>query len=315
MSKQNNLKILKFALGEYSDKGKEALFKCPNCNHRKRKLSISTEKWAYKCWTCNFHGRNLKRMLEEIGYEHLAPQLITQSEDELTEQDRAIDLLKRHLGMYSVEQTVLKLPEEFKNLVDYYNKDAMEYLTNRGITEQDIIDYRIGYCDNGLYSGRVIFPSFDESGELNMYVGRTYSGSYMRYMNPIVKYNQFIFNEFDVDWSNRIVVVEGIYDAIACGRNSIPLCGSLLSTRSKLFKKLVSATGDVIVCLDIDAEDKQQEIVDNLLEYRDNVFVVDLKAGDDPADAGRKKMMRILDKCKPAKSSIDKVITVARGFA
>ena len=44
-------------------------------------------------------------------------------------------------------------------------KHSWVYLRNRGITKGDILRYGIGYCDSGLYSNRVIIPSYDSDGE------------------------------------------------------------------------------------------------------------------------------------------------------
>ena len=40
-------------------------------------------------------------------------------------------------------------------------KHSWVYLQNRGMGKADVIRYGIGYCSEGLYSNRVIIPSYD----------------------------------------------------------------------------------------------------------------------------------------------------------
>ena len=47
MNKKEAEKILYETLGNYSDKGSELLFKCPECGHHKRKFSINLDKNVY----------------------------------------------------------------------------------------------------------------------------------------------------------------------------------------------------------------------------------------------------------------------------
>ncbi|MDP7195147.1 MAG: hypothetical protein QF864_03005, partial [SAR202 cluster bacterium] len=60
-------------------------------------------------------------------------------------------------------------------------KNAMMYLQKRGITYEDILKYGMGYCDQGLYTNRVIIPSYKEDGQLNFFVGRDIFQSKMKY--------------------------------------------------------------------------------------------------------------------------------------
>ena len=126
----------------------------------------------------------------------------------------------------------LQLPKEFKQLYfkptglfnPLYNK-AIHYLKERGISKADIVKYNIGYCEDGLYAGRVIIPSYDESGDLNYFVARSfYDDEKMKYKNPPVSRDVIVF-ENQINWNEPITLVEGVFDSFSVKRNVIPLLG------------------------------------------------------------------------------------------
>ena len=115
-------------------------------------------------------------------------------------------------------------------------KHALKYLKSRGLTKEDILRYNIGYCETGKYRNRIIIPSYDESNELNYFIGRSYlSKTKRKYMNPEAQKEIIIFNEYLVDWTKPIYIVEGAFDSIFIP-NSIPLLGKFMS--DYLFEKL-----------------------------------------------------------------------------
>jgi hypothetical protein len=66
----------------------------------------------------------------------------------------------------------------------------MFYLSQRGITIKQIVKYNIGYCKDGLYSRRVIIPSYNSDGQLNYFVSRSYyPDEKMKYKNPPISKN------------------------------------------------------------------------------------------------------------------------------
>ena len=70
-----------------------------------------------------------------------------------------------------------------------------------------------------------------------------------------------------VDWSSDIVLVEGVFDAINAGRNSVPILGSTLNQNSVLLRKIVKEDAGVYGALDPDAKKKELEIIKTLLDF------------------------------------------------
>ena len=91
------------------------------------------------------------------------------------------DFYKSHSDKVNITKKV-ELPKEFKPLWNGGNsiikRHALNYLHKRSITYEDTIKYNIGYCDSGLYSNRIIIPSYDSEGQLNFFVGRDFMQFY-----------------------------------------------------------------------------------------------------------------------------------------
>ena len=67
--------------------------------------------------------------------------------------------------------------------------------------------YNIGYCESGLFSNRVIIPSYDEDGKLNFFVGRDIYDSPMKYKNSSTTKDVVGFELF-INWNEPIVLCE-----------------------------------------------------------------------------------------------------------
>ena len=110
----------------------------------------------------------------------------------------------------------------------------MKYLKNRGIESYDIERYDIGYCDKGDYAGRIIVPSYDADNKLNYFLARDFTGSaYLKYKNPPASKDVVVF-ENQIDFSEPLVLCEGVFDAIAIRRNAIALLGKNIPNKLKM---------------------------------------------------------------------------------
>ena len=170
------------------------------------------------------------------------------------------------------------------------------------------------YSAKSRFRRRVIIPSFDCDGNLSYYVARSIDKKRIpKYINSKVPKNEMIFNEIDVNWNEPIVLVEGVFDAIKCSDNVIPILGSSLSKNSKLYQSLIKYSCDVTLSLDPDLKEKCYKIAKNLAKDGCNVSiafapektdlgalnkaqvekVVDNKVAYDPMNALRQKIKKI----------------------
>jgi DNA primase len=196
----------------------------------------------------------------------------------------------------------ISLPKEFISLSEVpkgFNpeyKHAIHYLTQRGITEKDIIKYNIGYCKEGLYGQRVIIPSYNSDGSLNYFVSRSYySDNKMKYKNPPISKNVICFDS-QVNWNEPIILCEGVFDAITIKRNAIPLLGKFPS-RILVEKIFMSGITDIIISLDNDAINEALKAAEYFRKQGIHVKMMYLK-DKDAADMGYEKFYEELKEAK-----------------
>lgn len=281
-------------LGSYSTlKGNELAFYCPFCNHHKQKLQVNTETQKWHCWTCNSGGKKLTSLLRKLDVDRKTISVIREvyGDSNWTPQQEDIDTKV----FISLPKEFISLSEEPKGFNPEY-KNAIYYLTQRGITIKDIIKYNIGYCKEGLYAQRVIIPSYNSDGSLNYFVSRSYyPENKMKYKNPPISKNIICF-ESQVNWKEPIILCEGVFDAITIKRNAIPLLGKFPS-KQLVEKIFMSGVNNIIISLDNDAMTEALKAAEYFRKNGINVKMMYLK-DKDAADMGYENFYEELKKTK-----------------
>lgn len=244
------LNLLQEILGEpkrANDSAHQYSYNCPVCDEGRGKgnFEVNLDKSVYHCWSCGdsegTHGP-LGKLFDNYG----------------NKKQKKLYLLVRPEEIKVREKKVKKLtlPEgytKFKDSNPIYPvyKQAKNYLSSRGITDEIIEKYQIGFCDRGECSGRIIVPSYDQNNVLNYYVARSWGNTKFKYKNPTAEKDKIIFNEHLINWDEDIYIVEGVFDAFFLP-NPIPMLGKHLS--EYLFESLYTKSKkNVIICLDGDA--------------------------------------------------------------
>lgn len=270
------LNILKQVLGSSYNVGEEILFYCPKCKHHKKKLSVNVEKDVFKCWICEYHGRSLRRIVRSYG-DFNCRQEWDALDGSVNLKDFRFDLFESKEEKYIEE--VVSLPREFISLANrnlpWQAQPALKYLKARNITREDRIRWKIGFCYEGEYAGRVIIPSFSKTGRCNYFVSRTYREDWMKYKNPVAS-RDIVFNHLYVDWDSDLIIVEGVFDALVSGPNTVPILGSTLREGSQLFQEIVRYDTPIYLALDPDAEKKAMRLIKKLLEYDVEVYKINI---------------------------------------
>jgi DNA primase len=293
-------KILFDVLGSYRRISSEILFFCPSCQHHKQKLSVNIDKNAFKCWVCDYRGKNIRRLVRRFGtYSQLSrwDQISGRvNYDKFTE-----DLFADNKETEKTQK--LKLPDAFESLsnpkLPFTANRAYKYLLSRGIDKYDILRWKMGYCLTGEYRNRVVVPSFDEDGDINYFVSRTFTGDSYKYKNPKASKN-IVFNELFVDWDSDLILVEGVFDAVIAG-NSVPVLGSTLRPDSKLIKKIVYHDTPVYLAFDEDAQKKENQVISMLSKYDVELYKINTSGYDDVGSMSKE----VFNQRKNAASFID----------
>jgi DNA primase len=236
----------------YESKG-QISFDCPVCAEEKGldegdgkgNLEINYSKHVYKCWACGeTHGTHgpLGKLFD--GYA-------------TKQQKKVYNLIKpEELKQEDIRRPKLRLPEGYMTFKDSNPRfiphiEAYKYLQSRGITDELIEKYKIGYTVKGDFAYRIIVPSYNTEGVLNYYVARSWAPKKMKYKNPSVPKDEIIFNEGLIDWEKDVYLVEGAFDGFFL-ENSIVMLGKKMS--KLLFENLYNrANGNIIICTDGDA--------------------------------------------------------------
>lgn len=239
----------------YESKG-QISFDCPVCAEEKGldqgdgkgNLEINYIRHVYKCWACGeTHGTHgpLGKLFD--GYA-------------TKQQKKVYNLIKpEEFKQEDKKKVRLRLPEGFVKFKDSNPRfiphiEAYKYLQSRGITDEMIEKYNIGYTVSGDFAYRIIIPSYNSEGQVNYFVGRAWVKKKMKYKNPAsVPKDEIIFNEHLIDWDKDIYLVEGAFDSFFLD-NPLVMLGKKMS--KLIFETLYTkANGNIIICVDGDAWD------------------------------------------------------------
>ena len=256
---------------------------CPCCSENagvesdgKYNLEINLRIGKFHCWKCgstNSMKGNLSFLIKRYGNQTILGKYRDTIETMKNSGLYDLNLFTGETSAFA-EETYLKLPKTYRKIdfTSNTNRKVNEYLKSRGITKEDVEKFNIGYTTwdekNPLERNRVIFPSYNENGFLNYWVGRDYTGKRRqnKYKNiDGVDKTGIVFFEDKIVWDADIILVEGIFDALHIP-NAIPLLGKTLSRESTLFQKLYKrANANVVVAIDSDTEMSEVKRIYKLL--------------------------------------------------
>jgi DNA primase len=262
------LEILRSVLGKekhHYDLKHQITFDCPICSFDikgldqgdgKGNLEVNTERLIYKCWSCgDSHGTHgpVGKLIDLWGNKKQKKifDLINPKDDEIIKPK-----IKK-----------IRLPEGYTKFKDsnpilIHHKEAYNYLKKRGVTNDIIEKFDIGYTVEGDFKNRIIIPSYNSKNELNYFIARSWVKTKMKYKNPTIPKDTIIFNESRIDFNKDIYLLEGAFDFIFV-ENSIPLLGKHVSPL--LFERLYNeAKQNIIIALDGDAFTDAQKLFHEL---------------------------------------------------
>jgi DNA primase len=288
------LQLLESVLGKGKPtSGGNISFFSPFQSHYKPKLEIRSTpdehgNYTWHCWISDKKGKSIQTLFKQLNL----------PKERFEQLNRIIESAKYRVDPKEtkINQTI-QLPAEYaplwikKSTPDYRN--AIHYLTQRGITVFDILKYRIGYCETGEYSGKIIIPSYDRDGQLNYFVSRAfYKADKQKHKNPKIS-KDIIGFEMTINWSQPIILCEGSFDAIAVKRNAIPLFGKII--QPALQKKIIEErVRNIYICLDADALKNALTIAERFMAEGLNVYFVELQ-DQDASELGFEKITEIIE--------------------
>ncbi len=297
MSVHRNIKDIltrAFGQGSMSRDGINYAVCCPACDsnkRNKRKLEVRLDDARYHCWVCGIKGSDVRYLIRKYRPD-LADKVSTLKTSKTLEDPTS-------------EEIKISLPKRASLLGCSNSKDpdiiaTKKYLLRRGVSLVDMMRWRILASPTGDFRRKAIIPSFDSSGNLNYYVARSIDdlGGF-RYKNAKVPKENVIFNEIDIDWKRPLILVEGVFDAIKCPENTIPILGSSISTRSLIYREIAKNQTKCIVALDPDLKTKAYKLAKMIKKIGCEVDIAFAPEGKDMGDLSKLQARQVIDSAAP----------------
>lgn len=157
----------------------------------------------------------------------------------------------------------------------------VNYMLGRGISWETAKKYEMGYCITGEYMLRLIVP-IRMFGKLVCWQARDITKTAERkYKNPIgSEFSRYLFNYDRARTFDEMVLVEGIFDAIAVGENCVAAFGKKIGEEQKHLI-LKSGVRRLSIMFDADATAEDIKYAKEMARFIPTRFVL-LPEGLDP---------------------------------
>jgi hypothetical protein len=248
--------------------GTEFVCRCPSKSCKadpryfaKKKLEINLSGDYFACWRCHYRGHMIQLLRA-----HATP----------VQKARYSKLIG--LKVDSTEEVQgFVLPDEYKFVLDDFRtnntaKRIYEWLSGQGISDDSILQNRVGYVEDGELSNRVLFPSYDKECELNYFVTRhIWLKNQYRWLKCSRSSKGNIWNEHLIDWNRPIILTESVKTYLKFfdqDKNIVTNNGSGLNKNYKLFASiLMECDQDIIIAFDPDAKGEALTLSEELSRF------------------------------------------------
>lgn len=279
---------------------------CPFCGADFH-LGINIESGQVNCWVCGFDGESrrpslgkvimraaelswpeAKAAMEEHGWEQNDPFKEGQS-------DGLADKCVLPIGSYRLYGSEKQTREAAR---------ALEYMKNRGFSEQTAKDYNLHITEGLYYSRRIIIPIHFE-GKLVCYTSRSYISGDNRYKNaPLFKsamrVKDLLYNYDRVKGKKDAFLLEGCTDVWVMGDDSLGVFKSSLSPKQRnLIIKL--NLDSLTIIYDPLATERAYSAAEELSPFIHSIKVVRLDGTKDVGTRTRAEVIRIKNETREFK--------------
>jgi DNA primase len=236
-------------------KGKDFWGCCPFHNEKTPSFSVNEEKGYYHCFGCGAHGDAITFEMKVNNLNFMeACEVLASSVGMEVPTFKPVDPERGARAANYLEIMEIAAETYSKSLFDADAADGLNYLYNRGITDEIIKQFRIGFAPRGniltkrlsdkeralLYStelirksnsgdgdydffrGRIMFPIFDPKGHIIAFSGRAMGDEQPKYINTgETEFFHKRRNLYGLNFARKVIgekkraiVVEGQIDSI-----------------------------------------------------------------------------------------------------
>ena len=226
---------------------------CPFHNEKTPSFSVNEEKGFYHCFGCGEHGDIISFTMksENLDFKDAIKELADMAGLKMPEyKQKTQQQIENEENYIKITDDAAKIYQDL--LYTDSGKHALEYIKNRGFSDEMIKKYRIGYAPKGniisskfnnikidkltatglvrigdygpydFFRDKLMFPIFNAHNQIIAFSGRSLDGSEPKYINTSdtelfhKKQTIFGFNfaRDAIHRANRSIIVEGQIDAI-----------------------------------------------------------------------------------------------------
>jgi hypothetical protein len=312
--KKLDIPKLLHALGiEATQRGREWVALCPNPKHHDRHPSwrikdspLSSKHGFHKCHPCGFGGgpAELVRVVRDFAEISSALQWLKDFRKGEQEEEQ-VDAFRWETMSLTKRAFVLP-PEVVVEELSEWPSVIREYAQLRGITEEQVERYGIGYAVFGKLAGRIVLPARDVHGAPRNYTSRSFVGHQKRYLAADISEKPDLGCMFGEQFwpptarRRAVVVLEGAINGLTVDRAVPELPFGVIDgsePRPAHFMKLATFP-QVYILTDPDkAGAKAAETLAMGLGRHSIVTRVTLPPGVDAQAAGDAKVKELLEPC------------------
>jgi len=269
---------------------------CPFCNDHSDHCGIFYPGGAFHCWRCNESGSLYSLLRELVGITLAEYNAIikTPIAFDITATDQIKNILSPSIDEAKKENEIdIALPEYCEIIDSNTNSHLLNtYLSRRGYTIEDCVNYSCLLCTYGKYIHRLIIPVI-YNNELVSFQGADLTGkSRLKYKSAGNKINNFLYNYDRI--IDKAIVTEGILDAWRIGNEAVCTFGTSISDKQR--KLIIDLQlKELIFAWDGDAYWKARKQASYFSPYIKTVKTLCLPKGEDPDSLGNKKMYELID--------------------
>ena len=292
---------------------------CPWCHWKRQSFYLNVDKGVFKCHYCGRTGWAIDVIAEVLR---------------CSTQDAINRVLEQRVSVYDNDPyeteeveladeeeppPAIAIPPEFYPLADNTSMTSRPYrkyaLTR--MTEEQMERYGVGYVHgdckcppepnrdgilrppHNRYRGRIIVPVM-YTGRLVSFVARAIvEDSYLKVDTPPGNEQySYLFNLERVWGQKRVVITEGVFDAMALDKHSVATFGKKV-TDAQTVLLLNAGVRELVIAWDADAQKEIWEAYLRLSFRFDKVTAIELPKGEDPSSLGHDDMVELLQTAEP----------------
>lgn len=293
--------IERFGNDPVAKSGENLIYNCPECQKRVGSIDehgnlwVDTKKLVFHCFRCEWTGSISNKSSKGYTFE--------QNPNSKVLAQKTAEALGLVVKRNSIKHFNYKIPSLSVRSVP----DAMNYLYNRGIDDNQIDYYNMRFSSflDGKYKNRIVIPNKlivkpDGTQTTDMFVARKLyndADDLPKYLNPVGNNkSEVVFNLHNIPKGYPIIITEGVFSSISAGYNAVATYGKAVSD-DQIDMILMNKPKYLYVSLDPDAIKFAIELCERI-RAKDSqvpVYLVNMPMGEDPNSLGYSKYKECLD--------------------